>query len=286
MQKFKSFFMLVLITSLFTFGIESLLLFAGSLEPPGSPAPTMNTLDDIYKRITTGSNAAAHSLDPSGPPASTMHTLQEIYNAIPGVLTNPATAAAVLNGKSVIIRSNGQMLVITGIGTIGTNFFILRTGQIMSYIAGDDGTYRKGFTKGYTNADGSWNGATRFTDNGDNTVTDNITGLMWTKNANQGPGATRWTNAMNGADTCLVGGYSDWRLPNVRELLSIIDYKNQLPALPTGHPFINVQNNWYWTSTTYKPDTAYAGVVSLLNGIVNFDDKGINFYVWYCRAGQ
>ncbi|NIO68243.1 MAG: DUF1566 domain-containing protein, partial [Anaerolineae bacterium] len=43
----------------------------------------------------------------------------------------------------------------------------------------------------------------------------------------------------------------DWRLPNVRELQSLIDYGRQTPALPSGHPFTGVQSSLYWSSTTH-----------------------------------
>ena len=81
----------------------------------------------------------------------------------------------------------------------------------------------------------------RFTDNGDGTVTDNCTGLIWLKNANCFE-PTEWSVALTDCndladgicgltDGSVVG---DWRLPNVKELLSLIDYANNFPALPTG----------------------------------------------------
>ena len=103
----------------------------------------------------------------------------------------------------------------------------------------------------------------RFTDQGNGTVQDNLTGLIWLQNANCF-GQQDWANALNTAnnlkddpastttDCGLSDGsvLGDWRLPNVKELLSLVDFHGNLPALPPGHPFVNVLNTFYWSSTT------------------------------------
>ena len=87
-----------------------------------------------------------------------------------------------------------------------------KTGQTVSYRTGDDGTLQHGVP---------WP-VPRFTDHSDGTVTDNLTGLMWTKNANLS-GAQTWTNAVDHCNDMDAYGYTDWRLPNVRELQSLCD---------------------------------------------------------------
>ena len=85
-----------------------------------------------------------------------------------------------------------------------------RTGQTTSYRAGDDGDFEAGWPGG------------RFRDNGDGTVTDFATGLMWVQDVGADPGApfnaaVNWDNAI---DNCLAlnyAGYDDWRLPNAKE---------------------------------------------------------------------
>ena len=64
----------------------------------------------------------------------------------------------------------------------------------------------------------------RFTDNGDGTMTDNLTGLMWTKDASL-PNVTMeyWNQAIDYCDNLTLAGYSDWRLPNVNELESLVN---------------------------------------------------------------
>jgi len=109
-----------------------------------------------------------------------------------------------------------------------------KTGQTEPYFTGDDGDYAKGVASP----------GPRFTDNGNFTVTDNLTGLMWRKNPTV---AMTWEEALNHCNLLDVSGYDDWRLPNIREMQSLLDYGEYSPALPSGHPFLNVQSDIYWT---------------------------------------
>src|SRR6056297_1574717 len=119
----------------------------------------------------------------------------------------------------------------------------------------------------------------RFTDNGNGTVTDNLTGLIWAKNADCA-GVMNWGAAVDSCNalasgTCgLSDGSSagDWRLPNVRELQSLIHYGYFGPALSnragTGraapridNPFTRQRMDWYWSSSSYiKPASFNAGM--------------------------
>jgi len=126
----------------------------------------------------------------------------------------------------------------------------------------------------------------RFVDNGE-TVTDSLTGLEWTKNANLAGGYKTWQGALDYVKTLNTGGHSDWRLPNERELRSLADYSKYSPALPTGHPFTNVQSGNYWSSTCYAIYTYSAWIVGMGNGRVSYGDKSVNGgYVWPVRSGQ
>jgi hypothetical protein len=58
----------------------------------------------------------------------------------------------------------------------------------------------------------------------------------------------------------------DWRLPNVKELQSLIDFGTFFPALPPGHPFSGVQSTFYWSSTTNADHPALAWNVNLNDG--------------------
>jgi hypothetical protein len=142
--------------------------------------------------------------------------------------------------------------------------------------AKQDGEYQKGI---------AWPNP-RFKDHGSGTVTDTLTGLMWTRNAQQTEGTMKWEDALTACNNLDYGGYSDWRLPNAKELLSLIDYGKHDPALPSGHPFANVQFIFYWSSTTYDAINNHAWGVYIYNGYTYNYHKVTNAYVWPVRGGE
>ncbi len=166
---------------------------------------------------------------------------------------------------------------------------------------GQDGEYQMGIDPAIAPTNYSATGAyntpawtgERFTDNGDGTVTDNLTTLVWLKNANCW-GAQTWANALSNSNGLASGscGLSDdssagdWRLPNINELHSLIDLTQSSPALPSGHPFSGVQVDNYWSSTTFTVETIGAWIVVLDNGIVGAAYKEGAMYVWPVRGGQ
>ncbi len=139
----------------------------------------------------------------------------------------------------------------------------------------------------------------RFTDNGDGTVTDNLTGLVWLQDANCF-GSETWSDALSASNT-LAYGYcgltdgssaGDWRLPNLRELQSLIAYQYSYPALSDaagtgiwseGDAFSGVESGYYWSSTTYADGTGYAWVVYLSVGSVSVGSKSGSYDVWPVR---
>ena len=140
---------------------------------------------------------------------------------------------------------------------------------------------------------GENNMANRFIDNGDGTVTDNLTKLIWLKNANAF-GVRTWEQALSDANTLASGSAGltdgskagDWRLPNGNELLSLIDVAYFNPALPNGHPFIGVQSSNYWSRTNNSYGTTmYAWYVYMESGKVGCGYKGYTtYYVWPVRS--
>jgi hypothetical protein len=174
-------------------------------------------------------------------------------------------------------------------GVIGICRGVPGTGQTVSYGTGDDGAYQLGCRPAVAPQSGYGGAYNRgFTDNGDGTVTDNLTGLIWLKDA------SNWTTALSAANgladgTCGLSDSSsagDWRLPNVHELTSLIDPGQVAPALPVGHPFTGVQSDVYWSSTTYANITSSAWFVGLNFGSVSDVNKSYAYYVWPVRGGQ
>ncbi len=158
-----------------------------------------------------------------------------------------------------------------------------KTGQTDSYGPGDDGALQNGV---------AWP-TPRFTDNGNGTVTDNLTGLIWLKNANCF-GWRTWNDALNDS-FYLTSGYcgltdgsqaGDWRLPNLRELQSLVDYGQTRPALPATHPFTDVQRGFYWSSTSLDEGNSAAWHLHFGNGFLSNMDKTYTDYVWCVRGGK
>jgi hypothetical protein len=155
---------------------------------------------------------------------------------------------------------------------------VAKTGQTTSYVTGDDGYYQKGVASP----------SPRFTDNGDGTVTDNLTGLMWAKDANDN-GTMTWQEAIDYTNNLSLGTScgsprTDWRLPNIKELKSMVDYSNYSSALPTGHPFTNVQSSQYWTSSTAIYDTGRAWYIYMGTGVKSNNFKTILNCAWPVRG--
>jgi len=208
----------------------------------------------LFFLLAFGSVAGAAQtgdLEPPGPPAPTMVTLQDIYDRFDGC---------------------------PGGGLEG----VPKTGQTTSYASGDDGEYQAGVSVD-----------PRFTDNGDGTVKDNLTGLIWVKDASCFGGSRSWDNALSDANGLASGscGLADgsvageWRLPNVRELHSLIDFGQSNPALPPGHPFSGVPpNDSWWSATTFLRLPSYAWFVNVETGDIYASAKVSTGFVWPVRT--
>jgi hypothetical protein len=184
-----------------------------------------------------------------------------------------------------------------------------KTWQWISYSPGDDGDLENG---------AMWPNP-RFTDNGDETITDNLTGLMWLKDANciaswypgfdnddvPGDGEVEWQHALDFVEGINDGSYSncggtqpytDWRVPNIRELHSLIHYGFLQPAVPCtagpcqwveGDPFINLESEWYCSSSTPAGYSSFAWFVNMRDGYVSRAYKeGYYHQVWPVRGGH
>ncbi|MBV5310842.1 DUF1566 domain-containing protein, partial [Chromatium okenii] len=96
-----------------------------------------------------------------------------------------------------------------------------------------------------------------FTDNGDGTVTQTNTGLTWAK-CSQGqtgadcesdvPSEINWSTALTSVNNSLLGGHNDWRLPNIKELQSLVDYSSRTSAINIGY-FPNTPPWEFWSGS-------------------------------------
>ena len=165
---------------------------------------------------------------------------------------------------------------------------ILQTGQLSCYSeageeiscrgSGQDGEFRRGL---------SWP-VPRFRTDGE-TVEDQLTGLTWTGNANPAEFPMTWQEAIEfirnlnreGAFGC-----NDWRLPNRRELRSLVSYQTRRPALPAEHPFQNIFFDWYWSSTSAAINPAYAWYVHMDGARMFYGRKDQYYLVWPVRGAS
>jgi hypothetical protein len=120
----------------------------------------------------------------------------------------------------------------------------------------------------------------------DELVLDRLTGLVWTRNANIAEFPLRWQEALDyiaGMNKEKAFGYSDWRLPNRRELRSLMGHQTKKPSLPEGHPFTDVFPGWYWTSTTAAINPAYAWYVHTEGARMFYGNKEQFSLLWPVR---
>lgn len=162
-----------------------------------------------------------------------------------------------------------------------------KTGQTTAYAVGDDGQYEAGWWRGR-----DWsNNRTRFlvkTLNGDEVVMDLATGLMWARDGNaagcNNGSRNPWSISLAYCESLVFAGFSDWRLPNVLELQSIVNHNLVNPAI--WDSFTNVHYNYYtWSSTTRKNLTTDAKAVSFSEGSLKYYAKTTSLYLRAVRLG-
>lgn len=164
---------------------------------------------------------------------------------------------------------------------------LLKTGQVIEYQAGDDGTYEAGWWKGRLNA----NNRTRFltrTIGGDDIVLDRATGLMWAADGDEAGcnnGATiTWANGITYANGLTFADFSDWRMPNIKELFSIVTFNIWTPAIDEP-PFANTPDRKYWSSTTFIGDTTQVWLIDFTRGKVDYELKTEEGHIRCVRKG-
>ena len=107
-------------------------------------------------------------------------------------------------------------------------------------------------------------------------VEDSATGLVWTRDTMLSGFPLSWSETLDFVESLnrdSFAGHADWRLPDRREMRSLISYATRVPAFPENHPFLNLRTVWYWTSTTFAGDSRYAWYVHTEGGRMFYGRK-------------
>lgn len=217
-------------------------VLAGTLDSPAAPGSTSSyTLEDIWNRLNAGTAGSASTF--TEPSVGPGTSTMHTLNEIMAA----APAVDDTNGATATEVAKGQ------------TFWGLTSGEWGL----QTGSYE------------------RFTDHGDGTVTDNLTGFMWTKSANHG--TYDWFDGKTYIGNLTTGGHTNWQMPEVWELYTLVDESESNPSLPDGHPFTGVQNAIYWSDTKYEDYLIFAYFVRFSDDYVSYANKGISYNVWAMR---
>ena len=129
--------------------------------------------------------------------------------------------------------------------------------------------------------------AARFTVLGESNreaVRDKRTGLVW----EQSPALdmSDWEMAQRQCSSSRAGGSTDWRVPTVQELATLVEPSSIEVKLPPDHPFANVEASIYWSSTERRENGAYASFVNFSSGGSATLEKYMPSFVWCVRGGM
>jgi hypothetical protein len=246
-----------------------------------------------------------------------------------GYLVTSGNGNIAIGNNAGMLRSLGTESNNIDIGNVGTSgesgSIHIGTTQTKAFVAGISGAGITGGVPVYVNAAGqigTVSGADRLTDNGDGTVTDHQTGLMWEKKtstvgsgvdlnnpddvdntytwntggvspflAADGTAFTDFLKRINGnpcaaGQVCPLGGRTDWRLPTKEELQTILLAPYPCATNPCINPvFGPTQSSGYWSSTTYQGNSTYAWDVYFYDGSVSYYTKSNSYYVRAVRGG-
>ncbi|RBP79028.1 DUF1566 domain-containing protein [Marinomonas rhizomae] len=135
-------------------------------------------------------------------------------------------------------------------------------------------------------------GVNDFVTNGDGTVTDKATGLMW-QSADDNV-RRNWQDSLSYAENAEVAGYSDWRMPNIKELQSIVKYGGEVgswPAIDTRYFTLSGDNtindpSWVWSSTTQGDFKYTAAYISFSKALSKKNSSATEYYDWHGAGAQ
>lgn len=203
------------------------------------------------------------------------HELQSIlsYGKSPSALLEPVTAT----GDNILPERN------TYAWTLTTRVFPSLYAKALR-LNDNQGVIRDKYEKNYVYAvRGPSLTYGKFQDNGDGTVTDQMTGLMW-QDGELRP--EKWQQALAYCNQLDLGGYRDWRLPTIKELSTLVNESRINPAIDTTF-FPGTRSASYWSSTTFAEHPGFAWYVRFDNGLeYNGGYKGRRYFVRAVRGGR
>jgi hypothetical protein len=258
---------------------EPALIAGSSLQLIATAYFTDGTSRDISSTVTWHSSKDA---------VATVNSVGLVSSSTPGTTLITATTSVDPGSKA-----GSVMLTVTDRARIPA------TGQSTSYFPGDDGNLQNGIAQPNP----------RFESNGDGTIRDGLTGLMWLRDANciqtnypafdndsdAGDGKVVWQHALDFANSVNNGlypscsaGYSDWRLPNINELKSLANAGVGSATWLNAQGFIGVQPDYYWSSTTDVGirERALTFPMRSASWIIENEDKPVGLPVMLVRDGS
>lgn len=245
------------------------------------------TINSSDKMTHSEAVAGASKLNLAGHTDWRLPTIKELYSLILFSGVDPSGYEGTSTDGMVPFIETNYFKFAYGDTDAGERIIDSQWATSTKYVGGDNlfgVNFADGRIKGYglTNRHGSEKeffviyvrgntdyGTNKFTDNGDGTITDNATGLMWMQMDSQQ--AMNWKEALSYAENLEYAGHSDWRLPDVKELHSIVDYSRSPSTTGSAaiDPLFNctqIQNEagqadygHYWSSTTHMNWSHMAG---------------------------
>ncbi|MBI3188376.1 MAG: DUF1566 domain-containing protein [Gammaproteobacteria bacterium] len=196
------------------------------------------------------------------------HLLLSLVIALNLLLAGCDNAPAVKDasvGGSEIENENGRVSSASAVA-------LPKTGQTLCFDAGNvvmactdtgqDGEYQAGV---------AWPSPRFIVDSSGNCITDTLTNLMWARNNSQ-DGNTfigTWSDSLTMANNLDLCGFGDWRMPNRKELLSLVNYGASNTGVDLMNNGFNILLGFYWSSSRVVDSSAEAWVLILINGVMS-----------------
>jgi len=122
--------------------------------------------------------------------------------------------------------------------------------------------------------------------NNNGTVEDKNNGLMWQQTTGNNDQPMIWKEALSYCANLTLAGYKDWRLPNIKELASLVDMSNHRRPVIDNKYFSNTRSDYYWSSTSLPNSAWYVSFERGYSGNDKDSVKSNSYYVRCVRGGQ